>query len=418
MDNFDFAKQGEVFISYSKEHGELTQALAAALSEAGYSVWWDTSLVSGDDFTSVIAQRLTEAKAVVVVWTPTSVNSDWVKYEAEFGRRSNRLVPVRSADLDPSLIPPPFGFIHTSEAHDKAGILSALAKLGVQRAQLGTSRSHAQTDAGWESLRAGAAEMKRAALAPLVAQSVRLEMRNNQDEMADVMYPMAGRLAKSALADGVKDMMQQFDRRMNSRQLFSPFRSAVTGAAITDASQDGSPLKGLYLVRRKSGEVLLQWPAGGDAGMSMPDVAAIFEFVQQAANPSSSIEVQSFDFGEGSMHVVFSPSLLVAARCSAAISPPAAKLMAAMLEDLHQRFDAMQTVANDGQFGDAGAKLFDDAAYKFLENEKKSRTRVGKRAVWAQRVTALLAISARLIGLLAISIVGAALWDRVISKHI
>jgi TIR domain len=37
----------DVFISYSKHDPEPTERLAAELERQGYSVWWDTSLLTG-----------------------------------------------------------------------------------------------------------------------------------------------------------------------------------------------------------------------------------------------------------------------------------------------------------------------------------------------------------------------------------
>lgn len=40
----------DIFISYSKEEPKTTERLAQALQKYGYSVWWDVTLVPGEDF--------------------------------------------------------------------------------------------------------------------------------------------------------------------------------------------------------------------------------------------------------------------------------------------------------------------------------------------------------------------------------
>ncbi len=79
--------------------------LAEALSAAGLSVWWDTAIEGGADFSDDIARELEAADVVVVAWSATSVGSAWVRDEAGAGRDRKRLVPVQ---LDST--PPPLGF--------------------------------------------------------------------------------------------------------------------------------------------------------------------------------------------------------------------------------------------------------------------------------------------------------------------
>ena len=79
---------------------------------AGYSVWWDTELVGGDEFKTVILKELDAAQAVIVIWTPASVSSNWVYSEANRAQAQKKLVTVRSADVDVRLIPPPFDTLH------------------------------------------------------------------------------------------------------------------------------------------------------------------------------------------------------------------------------------------------------------------------------------------------------------------
>jgi hypothetical protein len=121
----------DVFISYSKAEHALVAALAADLEQCGCSVWWDVSLLSGDNYRSVILKELDRAKAVIVVWTPTSIASDWVISEADRAAHGHKLIPVRTARVDPISIPPPYGTRHTELVDNREAIVAALRRVGV-----------------------------------------------------------------------------------------------------------------------------------------------------------------------------------------------------------------------------------------------------------------------------------------------
>ena len=59
-----------------------------------FSVWWDTALRSGEAYDEVTEAALRGAKAVVVLWSPRSVVSRWVRAEATIADRCKTLVPV------------------------------------------------------------------------------------------------------------------------------------------------------------------------------------------------------------------------------------------------------------------------------------------------------------------------------------
>ena len=84
----------DVFISYAREDAETARRFAEAFQSAGFSVWWDDALRSGDAFDESIERALREAKAVVVLWSTSSVASRWVRAEATLADRNRTLVPV------------------------------------------------------------------------------------------------------------------------------------------------------------------------------------------------------------------------------------------------------------------------------------------------------------------------------------
>ena len=84
----------DIFISYNREDAAIAQLYADALIGAGLTVWWDATLRSGEDYDAVTEQSLRTAKAVVVLWSPRSVNSRWVRAEATIADRGHTMAPV------------------------------------------------------------------------------------------------------------------------------------------------------------------------------------------------------------------------------------------------------------------------------------------------------------------------------------
>jgi hypothetical protein len=94
-----------VFLSYDHEDAALAAPIAAALENAGHLVWWDRQIHGGAQFNSEIERAVESANAVVVLWSPRSVQSAWVRDEAAEGRDQGKLVPIA---LDGTK--PPMGF--------------------------------------------------------------------------------------------------------------------------------------------------------------------------------------------------------------------------------------------------------------------------------------------------------------------
>jgi len=117
----------DFFISYAKESRGSAEWLAGALSGRGYSVWWDTSLVAGRSFRDAILRELDDARAVIVIWTPYSVSSNWVIAEADRALSMGKLIPVMADGVQTRSIPMPFGVLHTVDFTNIGAIEQASA---------------------------------------------------------------------------------------------------------------------------------------------------------------------------------------------------------------------------------------------------------------------------------------------------
>ena len=125
----------DIFISYASADRDRARTLAEVFAGRGHSVWWDRTIPPGRVFDEVIQEALDAARCVVVLWSATSVRSNWVKAEASEALSRNRLVPVR---IDEAL--PPFEFKRIQAANlagwsgdpadpEFAGLLASVERL-------------------------------------------------------------------------------------------------------------------------------------------------------------------------------------------------------------------------------------------------------------------------------------------------
>lgn len=84
----------DVFVSYKREDAEFAGRMVEGLRESGLSVWWDDGITPRQSWDNEIEQAISAASTVVVLWSPRSVTSDWVRTEAHFGRERGKLVPA------------------------------------------------------------------------------------------------------------------------------------------------------------------------------------------------------------------------------------------------------------------------------------------------------------------------------------
>lgn len=105
--NLPVNERNRVFISYSYSDQEFVERLVNALHEAGEDVWWDKwELSPGDSLIQKIFEEgLAQAKAVIVVLSPQSVQSKWVREELDVAtvrkiEGVTRIIPVLSAAVE------------------------------------------------------------------------------------------------------------------------------------------------------------------------------------------------------------------------------------------------------------------------------------------------------------------------------
>jgi formylglycine-generating enzyme required for sulfatase activity len=109
------AEGHDIFLSYASQDLERVRPLIRSLEKRGWRVWWDRTLLPGEDYEEVIDQAIAAAGCVIVVWSHASVDSGWVRAEADEGRSQRKLVPVM---IDDVRIPLSFRATHTAPLMD------------------------------------------------------------------------------------------------------------------------------------------------------------------------------------------------------------------------------------------------------------------------------------------------------------
>ena len=152
----------DVFVSYARSDKARVAPLVAAIEAKGWTVWWDPEITPGQEFDDQIDAEIDAAKAVLVVWSPLSVTSRWVRGEAREAAERGILVPVR---FEQARLPMDVRAIHTT---DLDGWNADPASPQAQEFLRALGTMIARTQAA-QSARAGAA----AAAAPAPEESAR-----------------------------------------------------------------------------------------------------------------------------------------------------------------------------------------------------------------------------------------------------
>jgi len=87
-------RKSRVFLSYARVDRQQVSVVATALEAEGFNIWWDPLIEGGAAFSKAISAALEASAAVIVFWSKSSIDSDWVLDEAMHGRDRKKLVPV------------------------------------------------------------------------------------------------------------------------------------------------------------------------------------------------------------------------------------------------------------------------------------------------------------------------------------
>lgn len=90
-----------VFISYSGQDSKWIGLLESRLRDQGISIWQYTAISPGSIIDDEVRRKLEKSHCVLVVWSPASVRSEWVKSEAIWAESNSNLITISThTDLD------------------------------------------------------------------------------------------------------------------------------------------------------------------------------------------------------------------------------------------------------------------------------------------------------------------------------
>lgn len=102
----------DVFISYAREDKDFAEKFANALERSAFTVWWDRDIGAGEAFDKVIEQEIINAHVIVVIWSPDSRESEFVRTEAAEALSRSKLLTI---SIGQALPPFQFKLLHAPD---------------------------------------------------------------------------------------------------------------------------------------------------------------------------------------------------------------------------------------------------------------------------------------------------------------
>lgn len=102
----------DIFLSYTHVDRPRARPIVEHFEAQGWTVWWDRGIEPGVPWLPEVEAELAKCRAVVVLWSKTSIKSKWVRREAQAGRDKGALVPIL---LDAGQFPKAFADLQATD---------------------------------------------------------------------------------------------------------------------------------------------------------------------------------------------------------------------------------------------------------------------------------------------------------------
>lgn len=222
----------DIFISYSRRDRDRCTAIREALQALKVDVWSDVGIAAGSAFDRAIEREIGAAKALLVLWSAESVESDWVRNEARTGKESDRLAAVQIGECQ---LPLEFRSVQAELLPEGAEGSDHPAWLGV------VSRIGELID------RPGIAEYARLSHGGTLEQWKRWLARYPSD-------PLSGEVIETIVERAMPDMRQQLAAERARRVALEAELAEHTEAGKAHAAEAASSARELVKLRRELGE--------------------------------------------------------------------------------------------------------------------------------------------------------------------
>lgn len=95
-----------VFISYSRKDYDIAKKISNILKSLGNQVFMDDQweIAAGAPFRSLIDRECKVATCVLVLWSKSAVESNWVNAEAQIGLERGRLLQITLDNTEPPMV--------------------------------------------------------------------------------------------------------------------------------------------------------------------------------------------------------------------------------------------------------------------------------------------------------------------------
>ena len=256
-------RTSRIFLSYARVDRPQVALIATALEAEGFEVWWDALIEGGSAFSKAIAAALEASTVVIVVWSKTSIDSDWVLDEAMHARERKKLIPVTLDGTQPPLGFRQYQAIDLSAWHGEravppwSGVLRAIAAIasgaGIEsRAErslaLPLARQSAAFSVTRRGLLAGGAGAALAGVAYFIWRRSRQDAASPHSVAVLPFQNLSGDSSQAFFSDGLAEEMRLALSRDVQLQVAAQTSSNVFRERREDAKTIGSRLHVSYLV--------------------------------------------------------------------------------------------------------------------------------------------------------------------------